>query len=305
MTATTYAPRPIKRAKRARRTEKELESILERAKAIIAGEDDRMSIRHLFYRLESEGMIAKSQEEYKKLQGHLTKWRRAHLIPWGVFTDNTRWHIGGKTFGSMEEARDRTVETYRRDLWETQDHYVEVWVEKDAIAGIVSAVADTFGVKTFVCRGNASLTSLYEAADTFRVMQERGKQVSIIYLGDHDPSGLHIDASARASLSADFGVVVEFVRAAVTPAQIQDLGLPTRPHKEGDRRAAGWEGGCVEVDAIPTRTLKQIVKDKITEHIEPGAWAAWQQIEEMEKETLRATLIGRRETDDGLQDFPQ
>lgn len=295
MSTTAYTPRPIKAVKRTRRSNKQLESILERAKAIIAGEEDRMSIRHLFYRLESEGMIAKSQEEYKKLQGHLTKWRRAHLIPWGVFTDNTRWHIGGKTFSGLKEARDRTVETYRRDLWETQEHYVEVWVEKDAVAGIVSAVADTFGVKTFVCRGNASLTSLYEAADTFKVMQERGKQVSIIYLGDHDPSGLHIDASARESLRADFGVEVRFIRAAVTPEQIHDLELPTRPVKNGDKRAAEWEGGCVEVDAIPTRTLKQIVEAQITAHIEPGAWAALQQIEEMEKETLRSTLIERRD----------
>ena len=294
MTATkangAYSPRLV-RAKRTRRTTEQLDALLDASLAIINGEEDRISIRHLFYRLESSGIIEKTENDYDNLRTHLTKWRRARLIPWGSFTDNTRWHIGGKTFSGMEEALQRTVATYRRDLWERQRFYVEVWTEKDAIAGIVSDIADSFGVQTFVCRGNASLTSLYNAADTYREMQERGKRVAIVHFGDHDPSGLCIDASATRALRDDFGVEVEFVRAAVTVEQIRTLSLPTRPPKAKDSRAGGWIGGCVEVDVIPTATLKQLVEAHITGYIDAAEWEALKQVEEMERETLRRTLI--------------
>lgn len=285
-----YSPRLLK-TKRVRRTKDQLDSVLARSLEIIEGEDDKLSIRHLFYRLESEGVIEKTEKDYDNLRAHLTRWRRAGLLPWGVFTDNTRWHIGRETFGGMQEALERTVSTYRRDLWEQQDFYVEVWTEKDAIAGIVSNVADSFGVKTFVCRGNASLTSLYNAADTYRGMQERGKRVAIVHFGDHDPSGLCIDASAVRALRDDFGVEVEFTRAAVTVEQITSLCLRTRPPKAKDSRAGGWVGGCVEVDAIPSATLKELVEHHIVRHIEPVAWARLRQIEDMERQTMRQTLL--------------
>jgi hypothetical protein len=222
----------------------------------------------------------------------VTKWRRERAIPWNCFTDNTRWHLKSQTFDSLEEALEQTVNTYRRDLWQRQRYYVECWVEKDAIASFVHEQADGFCVPTFVCRGNASLTSLYDAAQTFKAAVDAGKTPVILYLGDHDPTGLCIDESARRALLDDFGVEVEFRRIAVTPDQIEELNLPTRPVKSSDSRAKGWEGGCVEVDALEPATIKDLVMRAIVGFIDVAEWQSLQQVEEMERETIRQMIGG-------------
>jgi hypothetical protein len=211
-------------------------------------------------------------------------------VPWDSFTDNTRWHIKTRTFDSMEEALERTVDTYRRDLWQKQPFYVECWVEKDAIAGFVSDVADSYGVPTFVCRGNASLTSLHDAGQAFKRAITAGKRPVILYLGDHDPSGLCIDRSAEDALWNDFGVEVVFDRIAVTPEQIEEYSLTTRPAKDTDTRAKAWEGGCVEVDALEPATIKELVREAINDHIDVAEWEALQKTEAMERETIRETI---------------
>src|SRR5262249_31130720 len=147
--------------------------------------------------------------------------------------------------------------------WRDQPYYLETWVEKDAIASIVVDEADRFGVPTFVCRGFASLSSLHNAAQDFRRMEKLGKLVVVAYVGDHDPSGICIDRKARETLAADFGVDVDFDRIAVTPEQIERYDLPTRPTKDGDTRARDWQGGCVEVDAMPPAELRRLVQNAI------------------------------------------
>jgi hypothetical protein len=283
-----YSPSLLKR--RRRRTKEEVSELLGAVNDILDAEDGAITIRHLFYRTESQGLIPKTEAAYKSLTKHLGKWRRANLIPWDAFADNTRWKYGGHAFNTLDDALQDTVRTYRKNLWSDQPCYLEVWVEKDAIASIVVGEADSFGVPTFVCRGFASLSSLHSAAQTFRRMVDFGKHVMVAYVGDHDPSGICIDRKARETLAEDFGVDVEFERIAVTPEQIELYKLPTRPAKEGDTRARDWQGGCVEVDAMPPAVLRQLVRDAITERIEPWEWRQLQNAEAAEKETLQRLI---------------
>ncbi len=285
MSTTLYQPSSIKRN---RRTKDELNALLAASQTVLAREGI-VTIRHLFYCLVSEAGLEKTEASYKQLGNHLTNWRKRGLIPWNAFADNTRWHIGTTTYDSAVEALENTVEAYRRNLWLDQDTYLEIWVEKDAIAGLVSDAANAFGVKTFVCRGFASGTSLYSAAETFKRWTERGKVCRIAYLGDHDPSGVVIDRIALKAFEMH-GAEVEMERLAVTPEQIEQYNLPTRPAKAGDTRAKHWIGGCVEVDALPTSTLKAMVSDAITKHIEQGAWERLRRTEELERASLLETV---------------
>ena len=123
-----------------------MEALLLAIRSILDGEEHCVTVRHLFYRLVGVGAIPKTETAYKSLIGHLSKWRRSHEIAWDAFADSTRWHIRGRTFDGIADALQRTCETYRRDMWSTQPHYVELWLEKDAIASIVADVADDFGV---------------------------------------------------------------------------------------------------------------------------------------------------------------
>lgn len=283
--AKSYQTSPIRRI---RRTPDQMQIVLSAIQTILAGEADQITIRHLFYRLEGLRVIEKTEAEYKGLCGHLSAWRRSEDIPWSAFADNTRWHIRHKTFDGVEDALKNTAETYRRNLWDTQSVFVEVWVEKDAIASIVSREANSFGVPVFVARGFASLSSLFSAANTFRAAVEAGKKVVVYHLGDYDPSGFAAGESMLRAFRDDFKVEVEFIRAAVTQEQIQNLNLPTRPVKKSDTRAAKWTGGeCVELDTMPPAEIRKLVAKCITQHIDARQWNLLRQTEAGEREQLK------------------
>src|SRR5439155_1835909 len=208
------------RSRPTRRTPAQMAELLDAIQTILDAEEHQITVRHLFYRLESIGVIPKTEPAYKSLVHHLSNWRRSEEIPWDAFADSTRWHIRKPTFDGVEDALQRTRETYRRDMWSTQPHYVELWLEKDAIASIVADVANEFGVPVFVCRGFASLSSLYGAAQTFREMAGNGKRVTIFHLGDYDPSGHAAADAIERTLIDDFECDRYFDRLAILPGQI-------------------------------------------------------------------------------------
>ncbi len=267
-------------------------AVLGAIQTIVDAEDRQITIRHLYYRLVGLGVIEKTEPAYKSLCQHLSKWRRTGDIEWSAFTDSTRWHIKDSTFDGIHDALENSVATYRRNLWDTQDVYVEVWVEKDAMAGIVSETANSFGVPVFVARGFASLSSLYSAANTFKRAVRAGKRVIVYHLGDHDPSGVAAGESMVKAFRDDFRVPVEFKRAAVTESQITALNLPTRPLKHSTH-AAQWSGGeCVELDTMLPADIRSIVEKSITQHIDPYKWAAMRAEEAAQRETMREYVRG-------------
>jgi hypothetical protein len=278
-----YVSRAIKRQ---RRTLAEMDELLAAIHSILDGEEHPITVRHLFYRLVGLGVIPKTEGAYHLLVRHLSRWRRSGEIPWDGFADSTRWHIQAPTFDGVADALQRTRETYRRDLWSTQPYYVELWIEKDAIASIVADVANDFGVPVFVCRGFASLSSLYSAAQTFRDAEANGKRVTIFHLGDYDPSGHAAGDAIERTLIEDFDCELNFERLAILPGQITRLNLPTRPTKQTDTRARNWGDESVELDAMSPSDMRELVEDAITDLIDPGAWNQLKKIEKAERESL-------------------
>jgi hypothetical protein len=283
-----YESRPLKRP---RRNKAELNAILQGSLSIIAeetatDENAKITIRHLFYRLVSESLLNKTQRDYKNLIKYLMKWRRGGKLPWAAFADNTRWYYGNVGYISIESALINTRDTYRRNLWSTQDAFVEIWTEKDAIASILLQESYSFGVQVFPVRGFSSGTALYNAADHFKAQQAAGKEVYIYYFGDHDPSGVEIDNSAMRNLKNDHGVDVNFQRLAVTPEHIKTYNLPTRPTKKTDSRSKNFLGESVEIDAMPMQVLRGLVRECIIQHIDPSQWEMQKRIEAQERGLL-------------------
>jgi hypothetical protein len=281
---SSYDARVIKRF---RRSKNDLKNLLEAVQRILANEEFEISIRHLFYRLVGLEVIEKTEADYQAVIKHTANFRRDGLIDWDAFADSTRWHIKPPAYDSFAAALENTAATYRRDLWQTQSAYIELWCEKDAMAGVIARAAESFGVPVFVARGFASLSSLFNAANTFREQAEHGKRCVIYHFGDYDPSGVAAGESMVKSFKGDFKVNVEFIRAAVTEQQIISLKLPTRPVKWSDTRAAKWEGGeCVELDSMPTTTIRELVKECIVQHIDQRAWDILETAEESERQML-------------------
>ncbi len=282
-----YRPSPTKRP---RRTKAEMEIIRNGLYEILA-EQHPATVRGTFYQAVSRGLVAKTEAEYKTTVGRLlTEMRRAGRLPYGWLADNTRWMRKPRTYESLQDMLELTAQTYRRALWGTQEAYVEVWLEKDALAGVLYEVTGWWDVPLMVTRGYPSLSFLHEAAEAIAAQD---KPVFVYYLGDHDPSGVDIPRFVETELRRLApGAEITFERLAVTPEQIVELGLLTRPTKRSDSRSKGFDGESVEVDAIPAPVLRQLVAERIEAHVDREALERLLGIEQAEAQTLANIAAG-------------
>lgn len=267
-----------------RRTRADIDAIKDSIRDLLEAERP-MTCRQLFYRLVSAGVIGKTEGEYQRTVVRLTAlMRKSGELPFGWITDNTRFMRRPRTNSSLADALADTARFYRRDIWDEQDAYVEIWLEKDALSGVLWPVTSEWHVPLMVTRGYASLSFLHSAAETIRFEE---KPTFIYYFGDYDPSGLDIPVKVEAGIR-DFAPEVDltFERVAVTKDQIESYGLPTRPTKKTDSRAKRFEGQSVEVDAIPPDELRHLVASCITRHLDYKTLEATRRVEESERETL-------------------
>lgn len=247
----------------------------------------QLTIRQIYYALTVRGAIPKTEAGYRQTCYHLKQMRLNSQIPYGWIADNTRWYIKPNSHGDLSEALELWQSSYRKDLWASQNVYVEIWVEKDALAGVISPVTREFDVPLYVVRGYCSMTFAYEAAELIKAI---GKPVYIYHFGDYDPSG--VDASNKLKGEIEkHGVKIHFERMAITEEQIKLYNLPTRETKRSDPRARHWGNKpSVELDALPAPILKQLVRSCITRHINAQVWEITQKIERQEQKTLSTVL---------------
>lgn len=280
MSEEFYESRPIK----SRRTKTEIETIKTIIYNILADENP-MTVRQVFYRLVTLNAIKKSEKEYKSTVVRLlSEMRRQREIPFQWISDNTRWMRKLDTYDCLEDALFATSQTYRRSLWSTADCYVEVWLEKEALAGVLVPVTQEWDVPLLVTRGYPSLSFLHSAASA---IASQSKTAYIYYLGDQDPSGVDIPRVVDRDIRA-FAPEVElhFLRIAVTPEQISRWNLPTRPTKVTDSRSQNFVGESTEVDAIPPAQLRALVKFHIEQHLCHEEIGRLERVEKQERETL-------------------
>jgi len=165
------------------------------------------------------------------------------------------------------------------------DTRVEVWIEKEALAGVVVDVTAEWDVPLMPARGYASISFLHSAAETIDQAERDGQRTAIYYLGDHDPSGRDMDRWIRTGIGESlcslcswdgpdptpfeaFAYHVDFTRLAVIGDQIADWSLPTRPTKMSDTRSKTFKGESVELDSIAPDRLRQLVRDGIERHVD-------------------------------------
>lgn len=250
--------------------------------AEILVEQHPMTVRGAFYQAETRGLVPKSDAGCSKVQRLLVRMREEGVIPWAWITDGTRWRRGPTTYNGIGEALRDTAELYRRDLWARADEIVEIWVEKDALSGVIQPITDEYAVDLMVTRGFPSLTYLHNAADH---ADDAGKPLQIYYLGDRDPSGRKIVASIEKRLT-EFGCDFALDLLAVTDEQVHELDLATRPTKRGGGHSEGFTGPSVELDAIPAGTLRELVENAIVEHVDLHELGVLREYERSEREEI-------------------
>ena len=191
----------------------------------------------------------------------------------------------------MEEAIEDTKQYYRRALWDNQPAYVEVWVEKEALAGVLYEITREWDVPLMVVRGFPSKAFVHDAA---LAIEGNKKPAYLYYFGDHDPSGLPIWADIQNKIpryAPDAEVTYE--RVAVTLGQVREYKLQTRPTKiEGNLHAKRFKGPSIEVDALPPPVLQQLVRESIERHINKRQLKITRMAEKSERELLDRFKVG-------------
>ena len=178
------------------------------------------------------------------------------MLPYGWIADNTRWQRKPRTFDSIEDALQETAHLYRKALWSDADCYVEIWLEKDALSGVIYPITSLYDVPLMVARGYASLSFLHDAAEYIGTLSV---PTYIYHLGDYDPSGVNAGEKIEQTLrELAPAAKIHFQRLAVTPEQIKNWNLPTRPTKASDTRSKGFGDISVELDAIDPETLRNL-----------------------------------------------
>jgi hypothetical protein len=216
--------------------------------------------------------------------------RRARTTPYDWIVDFTRWQRKPRTFDGLEDALEETARFYRKSLWTQARSYTEIWLEKDALSGVILPVTSKYDVPLMVARGYASLSFLSEAAE---YMSAEERPVYIYHLGDFDPSGIDAGEKIERTLrELAPGAEIHFKRIAVTQRQIDEWNLPSRPTKQSDSRAKRFGPLSVELDAIDPTRLRDLVEEAISRHLPPHEYRVLIAAEESERRAIAAFVRG-------------
>lgn len=226
-----------------------------------------LTLRQLYYQFVQRNLIENKLSEYKRLGSIIDDARQAGLIDWSTIEDRTRNVEHPNVWRSAEAILQAVARQYQENPWLNQEYWPEVWIEKDALVGVIEGVCTEFRVPYFACRGYASQSEIYAAGKRLAERRAAGYRPMVIYLGDHDPSGIHmpIDLGGRLELFSRGPVVIK--RIALTMSQIDEYNPPPNPAKETDSRFEGYaqEFGdeSWELDALDPDVIADLIRDEL------------------------------------------
>lgn len=277
-------------------------AVIEHANSIIAEYQRQgftLTLRQLYYQFVSRDLIENKQSEYKRLGSVINDARLAGMIDWDAIEDRTRNVRTVSTWDDPAEIVEAVARQYKEDVWDSQDYRPEIWIEKDALLGVIEPACNRYRVPYFACRGYTSQSEQYRAGKRFEDVAERGQTPIVFHLGDHDPSGIDMtrDNSSRLEMFAGQGVEVQ--RLALNMDQIRHYRPPPNPAKETDSRADSYiqihGNQSWELDALDPTVIDALIADNLDDLIDRERWDAAMAREQQRRDVLAATA--RRWTD--------
>lgn len=269
-------------------------SIIETANRIIQqyrvqGYD--LTLRQLYYQFVSRDLIENTEKSYKRLGEIISDGRLAGLIDWTAIVDRTRNLQTRSRWDDPAHIIESAAGSYHVDRWQNQLYRPEVWVEKDALIGVVARICNQYDVPYFACRGYTSQSEMWAAAQRLKAYSEDEAQTPIIFhLGDHDPSGKDMTRDIVDRLDLFMGGL-EVKRLALNWDQIQQYNPPPNPAKLTDARAAGYvaEFGTEswELDALEPRVISDLIEREILAIRLTDQWNAIEAQENEERKSLQ------------------
>lgn len=266
------------------------------------GQGLALTLRQLYYQMVARGFIENNQREYDKLGRLVNQGRLQGLVSWAAIEDRTRSLRGINTFETPEAAIERVARSYRRDLWASQPWRPEVWIEKDALSGVIQGVCNRHRVDFFACRGHVSQSEMWRAGQRLASYIQKGQRPIIFHLGDHDPSGVHMTEDNRDRLTLFAGVPVTVVRLALNMDQIEELKPVPNPVKLTDTRADSYierfgTRTSWELDALDPAYIDRLIHENVERVKDAGLWDE-ALLQEVEERRYLADLAGISDLED-------
>lgn len=264
---------------RAKKFGPQKEAMIEAANQIIYEYQEQgfdLTLRQLYYQFVSRDLIPNTQKDYKTLGKVISEARLAGMIDWNTITDRTR-NLERKPFWEhASHFMESVVPQFAVDKWKDQDTRVEVWIEKDALVGVIEPVCRAEDVAYFSCRGYTSQSEMWSASQRLIEYNDAGQKVVILHLGDHDPSGKDMTRDIEDRLVMFQVQEVEVIRIALNMDQIRKYDPPPNPAKITDPRAkeyikkfgqTSWE-----LDALEPQVIAKLIQDNIAEYRDVIEW---------------------------------
>lgn len=265
----------------ARLKKSERMTVINQANAIITeylAQGFQLTLRQLYYQFVSRDLIPNRQTEYKRLGDIIVDGRMAGLIDWNAIVDRTRNLESLPHWTSPANIVTAVSEQFRVDKWADQPNRVEVWIEKDALIGVIENVCNELAVPYFSCRGYTSISEVWSAGQRLKKYKRNGQTPIILHFGDHDPSGIDMTRDITDRLSLFMGGHMEIRRLALNMEQVQEYSPPPNPAKLTDSRASGYVqlygDESWELDALEPAVLAGLIRDEIMSLQDADAWEA-------------------------------
>jgi len=257
---------------------------LEEAILEIVEERAPITVRGICYALFVRKLIPSMEVlQTQRISRITTKMREAETLDWTKIVDDSRMVERAKTWDDPDSIIRVAVNTYRRDNWQEQPTIVEVWSEKGTVQGVLKPVLDDLGIAFRVMKGFGSFTRVKEAAVDSNADLARNQQTVALYVGDWDPSGMHMSAIDLPGRLARYGGQVQLKRIAIVKADHARL-----PHFDARTKAADsrhrwfvdkYGRRCWELDAMDPNALRNRVRRAIESYID---WIKWHRAIEIE-----------------------
>ena len=276
-----------------------------------------LTVRQLYYQcitrdlfpdtwLDPQAGTKNNVKNYKKLVNILGKARMGGLVDWSAIQDRGRNLEKVGTWDNPEEIMRAVANQFKLDLWEDQPYYVSCWIEKDALSGVMEYACNPLRVSWMACKGYMSLSEMRAQGLLLKALA-RKKDVCIIHLGDHDPSGIAMTQDIIDRLSIFAETPIEVVRIALNMDQVEQYNPPSNPGKESDPRFAAYEAEfgdeSWELDALTPQILTDLITKSVLDHRDEAIWQASKQEEDYQKTLLRAASDNWASVKTHLEDY--
>jgi hypothetical protein len=255
-----------------------------------------LSLRQLYYQLVASNVLPNVPKSYTFLGKVVNDARMAGLIDWEMIVDRGRlmqkptlWSTPGNAINAMAKG-------FQWNKWKNQPFYIEVMVEKQALEGVIAPVCARYGIGFTANKGYSSASSLWRASQRFLRAYKRKKQVCVLYLGDHDPSGQDMTRDLRDRFQTFCGIEVDVKRIALNMSQVDKYNLPPNPAKMTDSRAEDYVAKhgdeSWELDALPPQILANLVIAAVNRRLDVPQWETDCKIEkDMRRELALAAQV--------------